>query len=40
MDSKRPDVRLDEEPEEDGRVTTRDDRPSVLERVRSLLQRS
>ncbi|NUB93906.1 hypothetical protein HTZ84_21445 [Haloterrigena sp. SYSU A558-1] len=45
MDSKRPDVRLDDSPDEDGIVTKRDDSSatsqsdSLLERLRSLLGR-
>lgn len=45
MDSKRPDVRLDDSPDEDGIVTKRDDSStssrsdSLLERLRSVFRR-
>ena len=45
MDSKRPDVRLDETPDEEGRVTTRDSTSneelsqSLFQRIRSFLRR-
>ncbi|WP_019992229.1 hypothetical protein [Natronorubrum tibetense] len=45
MDSKRPDVRLDETPDEEGRVTTRDSKSteemsqSLFQQIRSYLRR-